>query len=561
MRATVRKIATGRLGFLLLERVLAIRFVQSIILRNKSLADNSVLRLPMELIKVKRVVAKSEHWLNLQASGTRRPRILIISMRGDWTAHLLLEGTLAHALMLRGAECFVFTCSGGLPICEVTQLEGDQRPPCRLCHGNGSRFLKAFRLPYEGLEKYVSQQEIKNAIKIAQGLAPSDYESFEYEGLPIGKIARISTRWFLRSLTITSGQPYWRFIASSIVMADAANRLIAATRPDAVLLVNGLFHAENVITRVAHRNGIRVVNYERGFLRDSYVFGQDEPANYLENEEAWERFRASHPRLSPEEERVLDDYLKARERGTTEAHNYPMWERLRIDHDSSSLRTDSENRRVAVLFTNVSFDSAVQDRDEAFRDMFDWIFSTVEYFAQRPELFLVVRVHPSEILARSNEATYERLKDRYPSLPPNVRVLKATDPLSSYDLFAIADVGLVYTSTIGLEMATRGIPVVVSAKTHYRGKGFTHDVHSKDEYLDLLEKWPFTKRNESLAAVARSYAYFLFFKSIIVMDQVKGMEYGRPTLNFASLEDLVPGKNATLDRVCTCILTGKPFVG
>jgi hypothetical protein len=416
-------------------------------------------------------------------------------------------------------------------------------------------------LPYEGLEKYVSQQEIKNAIKIAQGLAPSDYESFEYEGLPIGKIARISTRWFLRSLTITSGQPYWRFIASSIVMADAANRLIAATRPDAVLLVNGLFHAENVITRVAHRNGIRVVNYERGFLRDSYVFGQDEPANYLENEEAWERFRASHPRLSPEEERVLDDYLKARERGTTEAHNYPMWERLRIDHDSSSLRTDSENRRVAVLFTNVSFDSAVQDRDEAFRDMFDWIFSTVEYFAQRPELFLVVRVHPSEILARSNEATYERLKDRYPSLPPNVRVLKATDPLSSYDLFAIADVGLVYTSTIGLEMATRGIPVVVSAKTHYRGKGFTHDVHSKDEYLDLLEKWPFTKRNESLAAVARSYAYFLFFKSIIVMDQVKGMEYGRPTLNFASLEDLVPGKNATLDRVCTCILTGKPFVG
>lgn len=560
MRAAVRKVLTRRLGSFLLERVLAIGVVRSVILRNKYLADNSLFRVPMEVNKVKRAVANGRHWLNAQASGTRRPRILIISMRGNWTAHLLLEGTLAYALMLRGAECLVFTCSGGLPICEVTPLEGDQSPPCRLCHGNGAKFLKAFRLPYEGLEKYVSQQEIKNAVKITKGLSPSEYELFEYEGLPIGKIARISTRWFLRSLMITSGQPYSRYIASSIVIVAAANRLLAATKPDAVLLVNGLFHAENVITRVAHRNGIRVINYELGFLHGSYVFSQDEPANYFENEEAWERFRASHTRLSTEEDRVLDNYLKERERGTTEALNFPIWEHLRIDHDSSRLRTDSQNRRVAVLFTNVSYDSAVQDRDEAFRDMFDWISSTVEYFAQRPELFLVVRVHPSEIPQRSNEATYERLKDRYPSLPSNVRVLKATDPLSSYDLFAIADVGLVYTSTIGLEMATKGIPVVVAAKTHYRGKGFTHDVHSKDEYLDLLERWPFTKRNESLAAVARSYAYFLFFKSMIVMDYAKGMEYGRPTLNFVSLEDLVPGKNATLDRVCACILTGKPFV-
>ena len=60
--------------------------------------------------------------------------------------------------------------------------------------------------------------------------------------------------------------------------------------------------------------------------------------------------------------------------------------------------------------------------------------------------------------------------------------------MNTYDLMDMADLGLVYTTTVGLEMAMRGIPVVVAGKTHYRNRGFTQDPHTWVEYFKTLNK-------------------------------------------------------------------------
>ena len=52
------------------------------------------------------------------------------------------------------------------------------------------------------------------------------------------------------------------------------------------------------------------------------------------------------------------------------------------------------------------------------------------------------------------------------------------EKVNTYDLVEVADVGLVYTTTVGLEMALQGLPVIVSGMTHYRGRGFTLDPDS-----------------------------------------------------------------------------------
>jgi len=62
-----------------------------------------------------------------------------------------------------------------------------------------------------------------------------------------------------------------------------------------------------------------------------------------------------------------------------------------------------------------------------------------------------------------------------PVLPTNVRVVQADDPTSSYVFMDEAMLGFVYSSTVGLELAARGVPVLVAADTHYRGRGFTFD--------------------------------------------------------------------------------------
>ena len=75
-----------------------------------------------------------------------------------------------------------------------------------------------------------------------------------------------------------------------------------------------------------------------------------------------------------------------------------------------------------------------------------------------------------------------------PQIPAHIHLVEAADPINTYDLVEIADLGLAYTTTVGMEMAMSGVPVIVGGKTHYRGKGFTLDPASWEEYYELIDK-------------------------------------------------------------------------
>jgi lipid A disaccharide synthetase len=46
-------------------------------------------------------------------------------------------------------------------------------------------------------------------------------------------------------------------------------------------------------------------------------------------------------------------------------------------------------------------------------------------------------------------------------LPEHIISYQTEDPTNTYDLIAAADLGLVYTTTVGMEMAMSGVPVIV----------------------------------------------------------------------------------------------------
>jgi hypothetical protein len=80
----------------------------------------------------------------------------------------------------------------------------------------------------------------------------------------------------------------------------------------------------------------------------------------------------------------------------------------------------------------------------------------------------------------------------------------------------IADLGMVYTTTVGMEMAMSGVPVIVIGQTHYRGKGFTLDPDSWEAYASLLAQ---ALADPAAARLTRpqveqtwNYAYRFFFE-------------------------------------------------
>ena len=117
--------------------------------------------------------------------------------------------------------------------------------------------------------------------------------------------------------------------------------------------------------------------------------------------------------------------------------------------------------------------------------MAEWITRTVQYFSGKPEIQLVVRIHPGEVLVHGT-SMLDVVRQVMPRLPEHIRLIGPKDKVNTYDLIEVADLGLVYTTTVGLEMALSGIPVVTAGQTHYRGRGFTIDPDSWVTYFKIL---------------------------------------------------------------------------
>jgi hypothetical protein len=267
--------------------------------------------------------------------------------------------------------------------------------------------------------------------------------------------------------------------------------------------------------------------------------------------------------LSPAEAAQLDDYLFARKSGGRDAAEY--FPAIEKDKQVIVRRLGlSPDKKLVTAFTNILWDSAVLDRDRAFTNMADWLDETIRHFAQRDDVQLVIRVHPAEVrvpMQETREQVAAVLAARYPCLPPHINIVSPESDLSSYMLMRMSDVGLVYTSTTGLEMALDGKPVIVAGQTHYAGKGFTHDVTDREEYRALLNRLnDLGPLPVEAVERARRYAYLFFFRFMLPFPAITTLPRGRLRFNFERLDDLRSGSWPEIDLICRAILNGTPFI-
>ena len=479
------------------------------------------------------------------------PKVLIVSPR-DWAAHVQYEAVIAHALSLRGAEVSFLTCGGGLEICDRANTYEAPPMPCTSCsrytrdaigaHGFPLRTMRA------GWERDDPGWPELDLVSIP------DLRAVEMEGLPLGRLVDIPLKWFLCAADIADdplGGPTTRaFLRSARRIAAGVAATLDEVQPDLVLLLNGLFLFEGVAWALCKQRGIDVVTYERAFRKETLVFHRGVPAGFYDFSADWPD--ANRP-LTTDEEAELDEYLAARRRGSAFDQYWEFQEKA----------VDKGTGRLASLYTNLTWDTAVIDRDVAFADIQEWISACIRAFAERPEHRLVIRVHPSEValpgkVTRDSLAAY--VHREFPELPPNVSMVEPDDVTSSYPLMDASDVGLVYTSTTGLELALSGTPVIVAGETHYRGKGFTTDVSSPDEFTAALDRALADPASLPVdVATARRYAHFFFFRAPIPAPGVVEPLPGLARLTVEHLDELRPGVDPALDRICDGLLEGTSF--
>lgn len=490
-------------------------------------------------------------------AGGGTPRVLVLTPR-DWSAHVHWEAMIAQALRVRGAEVVFGTCGGGLEICDRANTWEAPPMPCRSCTRYVQDSLDAHGFPQQVIRDGWVDDDPGDWPEIDE-LSAAELDDVEWEGLPLGQIVKVPVRWFLMSDN-AEADPLGalttrRFLRSARRVARGLKALIDDVRPDKALLLNGLFFFEAIAWELCRQRGIDVITYERGFIKETLVFRRDEPACLTDVSHVWQEWRDLP--LSDAEGVELDRYLLDRRQGLRTIDRY--WK------DPVFVSPDRpEGGRLVTLFTNLTWDSAVIGQQIAFPSIRHWLEAAVQFFADRPEHRLIIRIHPAEVkLAgkQTREPLGEHVREAFGDLPPNVELIPADNPISSYPLMEAADVGLVFTSTTGLEMALAGKPVVVAGRTHYRDKGFTLDAGSEAEWNEMLEK---ALADPSSSApdpeAVRRYAYLFFFRAPVPTPGVIEHVPGLARITVEALDDLRPGRDEALDRIVDGILGDGDFV-
>jgi hypothetical protein len=294
--------------------------------------------------------------------------------------------------------------------------------------------------------------------------------------------------------------------------ARAALAFLQAEKPDVVLIPNGTITELGAVYRVARHLGLQVVTYEFNDQREQVWIAQDDEVMRQRTDDLWAA--RGGRQLTAHQRKLIEELESARIGARAFGKSVRKWQDVEtVGGEQIRKELGLDERPVILLATNVLGDSLTLGRNLFAESMAAWIAKTVQFLAGKPEVQLVMRVHPGERLTHGRSMV-DVVNDALSSIPEHIHVIGPLEKVNTYDLMEIASLGLAYTTTTGMEMSMNGIPVIVCGETHYRGRGFTLNPQNWDEYYAMLEAAIAKpgRLSQSQIETAWEYAYRFFFE-------------------------------------------------
>lgn len=515
-------------------------------------------------------------WAKAKETAQNGQNILIATTVGGFSALSSLESLLAVALTLRGVRVHTLLCDAALPAClrveyptipdpQVIADYGIRGRLCDDCQRTGEYLFDSLGLQNHKLGGFIDTASRQRASRFASEVLLEEIPDFQLDGVAVGEHAYAGALRYFASGNINN-EPLGevvvrRYLEAAILTAESLSRLTNEYSFASSCFNHGIYCPQGVIGEVLRRAGTRVVNWNIAYRKKCFIFSHENTYHHTLLEEpvsAWE----SMP-WSAAAENEITEYLRSRWQGSNDWIWFHEKPDERFDRIAAELGLD-RNKPIIGMLTNVMWDAQLHYRANAFPDMLSWVLDTIAYFAQRPDLQLVIRIHPAEIRGTlpSRQPLLHEISNAWPALPPNVKVIAPESPVSTYAVMERCDSVLIYGTKTGVELTSIGIPVIVAGEAWIRNKGVTLDASTRDEYLNLLGSLPHGRRlDEATRLRALKYAYHFFYRRMIPLDFMEptgAWPPYRPSIE--SLEQLMPGADPGLDLICDGIMKGTPFI-
>jgi hypothetical protein len=522
------------------------------------------------------VAADRALWESARKAAQGGPRVLMATAIGSYAHAISLESALAAALTFRGAEVHALVCDGSMTACAECETSlypnverfvthGPSRDLCRDCQWPAERVYSQLGLKLHRYGDWLTADDRREATRIATSLPIDQVESFTLDGLKIGEHAHAGALRFFATGSLADephAEPVLRrYLESALLTAYATRRLLRTIGFASAVFTHGIYVPWGIIGEVARQEGVHISTWNVAYRKRRFIFSHDDTYHHTlltEPREHWE-----HTRLSETQERELMQYLRSRREGMFDWIVFHQATLQDAGVIARHIGIDTSKPTIGLL-TNVAWDAQLHYPANAFPNMLEWLVQTCEYFATRPDLQLLIRVHPAEIsgFPPSRQPILRELRKRIPQLAPNIVVVPPESGVSTYAVMSLCNAAIIYGTKMGVELTSVGLPVIVAGEAWIRNKGLTHDASTPAEYFEILRQLPFPGRlAEKQLARARRYAYHFFFNRMIPLPFIQP-KAGYPIYNLKldSLKALLPGASQGLDIICDGILGGRPFV-
>lgn len=502
-------------------------------------------------------------------------RVLIATGAAGHIPSMTLESLLGVALSARGVVSDFLLCDATLPACMMCEVnwysdvvafsEAGPKDRCKTCLDPSAHMLGELGFQNLGLSTQLNKDEREFSRHISITLPLQKIADYRIDDISIGEHAMAGTlRFFARG--DLDNEPdaesvLRRYFEAALLTYHASHRLFSEGVYKVAVLNHGIYVPQGVIAATARKLGIRVVTWHPAYRRGCFIFNHDETYHHgliKEPISLWENMKWKKSCRDQ-----IEQYLKSRWVGKND------WVKFHLKPEFSIAAIQKEtginfSLPTIGLLTNVVWDAQLHYKDNAFNSMLDWLVKTIEYFSKRPDLQLLIRIHPAELTGTlpTRQPVMAEIMREFPSLPHNVYIIPPESRLSTYAAMAQCNAALIYGTKMGVELSASGIPVIVAGEAWIRGKGVTSDANSEKEYFQFLDELPHsTAFDEQKRDRALRYAFHFFFRRMIPLDFVKE-RIGRPffKLKLNGFGDLVPGKSPGLDIICDGILFGTPFI-
>lgn len=297
----------------------------------------------------------------------------------------------------------------------------------------------------------------------------------------VTRLARLNAVWQLKGEMLEAGRK--KYTARCIDQLSAAyNPIASILRPgafDVVLIPGGVYSTSGIWAEVARAAGIRIASFDGGSYGTVMIATNGIACHLQDIPVAFSTLKS----------RCANPAERAFVLGAAQAE----MERRRagVDTFASQIKGsdggDDRYNGAVLLALNSSWDAAALGLQAVFKDNSQWIVETTRYLLAHTTAPVIVRQHPAERLniARTSD-DYRLLLQKNFGSEPRLHFIAADETINSYALLDRVAVVVAYTSTIGIEAAALGKPVITASNSYYSNLGFIWRANALELYYSYL---------------------------------------------------------------------------